>query len=119
LTERRTRTVTIWVRPHESDALLRHVIAHEIGHALDLGSMTSTDRQRYLSLRGRSGSSWFPASSRTTSDFASAAEDFAEVFALWRLGNRDFRSRFAPRPTAGQLRALDPLFQDLEGRMRS
>ena len=111
-----TKVVTIWVRATDTQNKLRITIAHEMGHVLDYTTLTEHDRGRYLSLRGRSGCTapWYPRNG--TSDFASPAGDFAEVYALYRAGGGDFRSTFAPQPNASQLSSLSAFLSDLEAR---
>ncbi len=119
LTTSDTRTVTIWARPSDSRQELRITIAHELGHVLDFTTLTRADQQRYLRLRGRGSfpvSRWYP--SNGTSDYASPAGDFAEVYALWTAGAGDFRSTFAPQPTSSQLQPIAQLFRELRARQR-
>ena len=108
------KVVTIWVRPTDSQAKLRIVLAHELGHVLDYTTLSKRGRVTYLALRQRGGSRapWYPANG--TTDFASPAGDFAEVYALYRAGGGDFRSTFAPQPNAAQLSALASFFAGLE-----
>ena len=110
------KVVTIWVRSTDTRGKLRITIAHEMGHVLDYTALTAHDKGRYLSLRGRSGSTaaWYPANG--TSDYASPAGDFAEVYALYLAGAGDFRSTFAPQPTSTQLSSLGQFFSDLQAR---
>jgi hypothetical protein len=110
------KVVTIWVRSADNQPRLRITIAHEMGHVLDYTTLTAHDKGRYLSLRGRSGSTarWYPGNG--TSDYASPAGDFAEVYALHLAGGGDFRSTFAPQPSSSQLGALCRFFADLEAR---
>lgn len=84
-------------------------LAHELGHAVDLTYGGPARRASYLSVRGLPASSarWPCA---TCPDFASGAGDFAEVFAVWLVVSRDFRSRLAGRPGPAQLASLAHLF---------
>ncbi len=111
-----TRTVTLWVRPSDSQSALRITLAHELGHVLDYTALTDRDRQDYRELRGRGRdrSAWYPANG--TQDYASPAGDFAEVYALWRGGSGDFRSTWAAQPDHAQLDRIVSLFRDLEAR---
>jgi hypothetical protein len=100
--------IDIYVRPDESVDMLAHVIAHEIGHAVDLTYGNDQRRQVWEELRGVSPRPWFTCS--MCEDFSTPAGDFAETFAYWQL--HDFsRSELAPAPTAAQLAQLTPLFQ--------
>ena len=111
-----TRQVTIWVRPTDTAARLQVTVAHEMGHVLDYTTLTDRDRARYLAMRGRSDcrDPWYPRNG--TSDYASPAGDFAEVYALWRGGRGDFRSTFAPQPS--DLGPFVRFFAELEARQR-
>jgi hypothetical protein len=117
LAETATKTVTVWVKRSDRQAALRITIAHELGHVLDYTRLTDADKQRYLALRNRSGSPlsrWYPANN--TSDYASAAGDFSEVYALWLAGRGDFRSTFAPEPGSAAMARIAAFFQDLHAR---
>lgn len=113
------QVVTIWVRKTDTVAKLRITEAHELGHVLDYTTLDPPGRQKYLSLRGRSDcrDAWYPANG--TTDFASPAGDFAEVYALYRGGAGDFRSTFAPQPTSAQLHEIASLFSQLEAKQDS
>lgn len=100
-------TIEIYVRPDESVDMLAHVIAHEIGHAVDLVYGNDQRRSVWLQLRGIGPRPWFTCS--MCQDFATPAGDFAETFAFWQV--HDFsRSQLAPAPTPAQLDQLDALF---------
>ncbi|MCA1711154.1 MAG: hypothetical protein LC789_05755 [Actinobacteria bacterium] len=89
----------------ESDALLRHVVAHEMGHAWDSLHMTSDLRAAYLDARGiPAGTPWFGCS--YCKDFATPAGDFAETYAQWQRGSSESRSSVAPAATPSQLAEL-------------
>lgn len=109
LTDPRTRTITVFVRPTQSEQSLRVTLAHEIGHALDLETGGSEQRARYLELRGLPADTpWFPCDG--CSDDASGAGDWAEVFAYWLAGAGDFRSRLAGPPDDEALTRITELF---------
>jgi hypothetical protein len=105
------RHVDLYVRScdRESDALLRHVLAHELGHAYDASRMTADLRAQYLAARGiPAGTPWMGCDRCT--DFATPAGDFAETYSLWMRGGGDSRSRMAPAPSAADLAALGAQF---------
>jgi hypothetical protein len=101
--------IEIYLRNGESQLMVAHVIAHEIGHAADVAYNTSERRQQWLKLRGASTSQpWFGCGS--CDDFSSPAGDYAETFSFWQVGpNADF-SHLAPPPSPDQLKQLIPLF---------
>jgi hypothetical protein len=93
----------------ESDGLLRHVVAHEMGHAWDSLHMTDALRADYLAARGiPAGTPWLGCNG--CQDFATPAGDFAETFAQWQRGTSDSRSRMAPPAQAAQLADLGARF---------
>lgn len=100
----RTRTITLYVKPGQSERVLRITLAHEIGHVVDYLTSTDASRAAYLRARGLAPQRWFPCTG--CSDYASPAGDFAEVFALWLAGPGDFRSRLAGPPPRAQLAQL-------------
>ncbi|HVM28551.1 MAG TPA: hypothetical protein VM433_12900, partial [Mycobacteriales bacterium] len=103
------RTITVFMRPGQSELSLRATLAHEIGHALDFVTGSEQQRSRYLELRGVDPRMpWFPCDG--CSDYASPAGDWAEVFALWLVGPGDFRSELAGEPDAATLREIARLF---------
>lgn len=103
------RLVQVYVSPRESDLVLAHSIAHELGHVLDYARASAERRASYLRIRGLpEGTRWFGCEG--CNDFATPAGDWAEVFAAWLAGPGDFRSRLAAPPTAAQLRELIALF---------
>lgn len=103
------RRIEIYVRPSEDETLLAHMIAHELGHAVDVTYNDDARRARWRDLRGIGAATpWFGCSRCT--DYATPAGDFAETFALWQVGPPEFRSQMAPPPTAEQFDQLRPLF---------
>jgi hypothetical protein len=110
LTDPATRTITVYVRPTQSDLSLRATIAHEIGHAVDIVTGSDAQRAAYLERRGLpADTEWFPCD--RCDDLESGAGDWAEVFAYWLVGPGDFRSRLAGPPSDEVLARLVPLFR--------
>ena len=107
LTHLRQRRIEMFVRScdAQSDGLLRHVMAHELGHAYDTTHMTGASRAAWMRARGiPAGSNWYGCSGCT--DFATPAGDFAEVYAQWARGASSNRSKLAGSPGPGELAAL-------------
>lgn len=105
------RRVDVFVRScaKESDGLLLHVIAHELGHVLDATRMTGELRTRWMELRGiPAGTPWFGCD--RCADFATPAGDFAETYAQWQRGASSNRSQLAPAPSRAQLAELARTF---------
>ena len=109
LTNPSRRLVEVYVKDSESDLVLAHTIAHELGHVVDAVHGTADRRASYLRLRGLDpGAAWFGCARCT--DYATPAGDWAEVFAAWLAGPGDFRSELAGAPSNAQLQQLAPLF---------
>lgn len=107
LTEPSEQLIEVYVRDcaTETDELLRHVVAHEIGHARDKTALTDDQRSAWLAVRGiPAGAAWQGCDGCT--DFATPAGDFAEVYAQWRRGATDNRSELAGAPGPAALEAL-------------
>ncbi len=101
------RRIEIYVRPDQSPAMVRHVIAHELGHAVDVTLNDGPDRRRWEEARGLSSAPWWPDSG--AADFRTGAGDFAESFAAWQVGPSGFRSELAPPPDGAQIQLLAEL----------
>lgn len=95
------RRIEIYVRDGDSAWFLARVLAHEIGHAVDLTLLDTQRRRRWEQARGfAETATWWPASG--VSDFASGAGDFAECFATWQVGSAS-RSEIAGPCSADHL----------------
>ncbi len=105
----RERRIEIFVPDGASEEFLAHVIAHELGHAVDVELNSPDDRLRWQEARGITGAAWWAASG--SSDFNSGAGDFAESFAAWLVGPDWFGSQLAGPPDIDQLALLAELAQ--------
>lgn len=101
------RHIDIYVRADQSDDLLAHVVAHEIGHAIDVALNDSDDRRRWEDQRRIGDAPWWP--DNRAADFATGAGDFAECFAAWQVGSAAFRSGIGTPPSAADLDLLQEL----------
>ncbi|MCU1693202.1 MAG: hypothetical protein JWM64_2293, partial [Frankiales bacterium] len=111
LTHMDSRVVEVFVRScsRQSDALLRHVVAHELGHAYDRAHLTPSLRAAWLRARGVPAGTRWEGCDRCT-DFATPAGDFAETYAQWRRGASDSRTQLARVPGPAALDRLAAAF---------
>lgn len=98
------KRIEVYVRDSQPEALLAHVIAHELGHAIDVTLNDGPDRRAWEEARGTGSSPWWPGNG--TTDFSTGAGDFAESFAAWQVGSGSFRSTLADPPTDAQIELL-------------
>jgi hypothetical protein len=100
LTYSQQRLIEIFVRPGDSPAGLAHVVAHELGHAVDLTLLSPLERDLWRQGRGQGpGTVWFP-SAPGQSDFATGAGDFAEAFAWLHGPGGQWSGELGPPPSA-------------------
>ena len=104
------KRIEIYVRKEQDPELLVHIVAHEIGHAVDVTMNDGPDRRRWQEARGIGSEPWWPG--EAASDFATGAGDFAEGFAFWQAGPEHFRSKIGPSPTEEQIALLAELTFD-------
>jgi hypothetical protein len=111
LTRTAERQIEIYVRPSMSTDALAHVVAHEIGHAVDLTHLDAEERGAFQMLRGRAASSrWWAADG--ASDFATGAGDWAESFAFMVTGGKGrWGSDLGPPPGLAQQAAMRELMK--------
>lgn len=98
------RHIEVFVRPGDDASSLARVLAHELGHAVDVTFNTGDDRREWLAQRKASSEDWWPAAGQA--DFSAGAGDFAEAFAYWQLRDTDVRSEISGVPTSGDLALL-------------
>lgn len=111
LTHLEERRIEVFVRAcgTQSDELLRHVMAHELGHAYDTTHLSAATRRAWMAARGiPAGTHWYGCSG--CADFATPAGDFAEVYAQWARGTSTNRSELAGDVPAAQLAQLAQQF---------
>lgn len=102
------RVVEVYVRDGDTPAVLAHVIAHELGHAVDVALLDDGGRARWAAARGhRPGTPWWVSAG--SNDFASGAGDFAEAFAWWQTPGGHWHSRLGPPPSPLQQGVLGEL----------
>ena len=98
------RRIEVYIRNDQSQDFIAHVIAHEIGHAVDVTLNSAEERKEWQRARGIEGAPWWPGDG--ASDFSTGAGDFAESFAAWQVGSSSFRSKLGPAPNAAQTKLL-------------
>ncbi len=101
LTFPRDRRIEVYVRAGDTPEALVRVLAHELGHAVDVADNDAADRARWRAARGAGPEvPWWPDG--TTYDFDTLAGDFAEAYATWLVGSESV-SRVGGPFTAEQL----------------
>lgn len=100
------RRIEVFVRPQDDEASLHRVIAHEVGHLVDVSANSQDDRDRWSAQRNIEGADWWPSEAQP--DFATGAGDFAEAFAVWETGIQS-RSTIAGQPDEADLALLAEL----------
>ena len=103
-------TIEMFVRDNDTPESLAGILAHEIGHAIDVTHFGDSERNQWRDARGIDDSQWWPDA--YASDFESGAGDFAESFAYWAVGDAS-SSQIAGTPTSGQLAILSQLVADI------
>lgn len=79
------KRIEIYIRDDDTITDLAHVIAHEIGHAIDVELSNGDLRREWLRSRGVAEDyPWWPGNG--LNDFSVGAGDFAECFAQWDIG---------------------------------
>jgi len=86
LTHHNRNHIEVFISPTMSNNELLNVIAHEMGHAVDLILTSYADRDAWYAARGIPPTTpWWPVG--IVADFATPAGDFAECFAYWAIGS--------------------------------
>jgi hypothetical protein len=102
--------IEIYVRPHQTPKTVAEVIAHELGHAIDITLFETDDRETWLAARGIDNAPWWPAAG-ARSDFESGAGDWAEGFAQWLLDDVT-QSELAGALSEDELSVVEELVYD-------
>ncbi|MGI9607806.1 MAG: hypothetical protein ACR2P0_16885 [Acidimicrobiales bacterium] len=96
-------SIEMYVRPGDSPEFVAGILAHELGHAIDVTHLDGDDRDAWLEARDRTDAQWWPDA--FASDFETGAGDFAEGFAYWALADEN-SSRLAGTPDQLQIDAM-------------
>ncbi len=100
--------IEVFVRPGDTAEGLAHVVAHEMGHAVDVSTLDDEDRAQWAAARGYGGrATWWVSSGG--SDFASGSGDFAESFAWWQAAGGQWFGDLAGPPNPAQVGLLAQL----------
>ncbi len=107
--------IQVYIRSSSTPTLIAHVIAHEVGHAVDVTYLDDDDRSGFSIMRGRSANAvWWAGDGAT--DFASGAGDWAESFSWWATGGvGQWRSDLGSPPDAVQQLAISGLVTERSG----
>jgi hypothetical protein len=108
-----TDRIDVYVSPDQSVADVAWIIAHELGHVVDYQYNDTVRRAEYLAMRGVGGvpadyQSWTGGGPGTTR--AAASEDYADVFAVYLMGNLNWTSNLAGAPSQGEAQAFSRFF---------
>lgn len=102
------RRIEVFVREQDDSDRIARVLAHELGHAIDVTLNDANDRHEWLIERQLSDDTqWWPGSGRP--DFETGAGDFAEVFAASQVGEEDFKSKLNPQIDQGDFELIGRL----------
>lgn len=104
------QAIEIFIRSDDTPQSIAAILAHEIGHAIDVTYLDSSDRDEWLRVRGIEDAPWW--ADAYASDFQSGAGDFAEAFATWSVGDPS-ASQIAGQPTREQLNTMRSFLNDV------
>lgn len=102
-----SRRIVVWMREAKSDGFMRHVMLHEIAHAVDVDRLPDAEEGQWMSRRGLSGP-WYDCPGGGCGDLATPAGDWAEAYG-WCHGSGVFESEIGRTPTDGDCRLLRSL----------
>jgi hypothetical protein len=103
-------TIELYVRNDDTAESLSGILAHEIGHAIDVTHFDDVMRRTWSETRNIEAAQWWPDA--YASDFETGAGDFAEAFAVWAVDDPS-SSRVAHQPTSSQIQVLQSLIADI------
>lgn len=86
------KRIELFHNDRSTDAFRLRVLAHEVGHLVDVELLTDTERTAWMNSR-LINIGWYPTLAGV-SDFETGAGDFAEAFAEIVMGDIDNRSEF-------------------------
>lgn len=104
------KSIELYVRDDDTASSLAGILAHELGHAVDVTHLDDGHRSEWLEIRSIEGAQWWPDA--YASDFETGAGDFAEAFAVWAVEDPS-SSRIAHQPTTSQIADLEALIAHL------
>lgn len=104
------KSIELFVRDNDTSESLAGILAHEIGHAIDVTHLNDAQREDWSETRSIESSQWWPDA--YASDFETGAGDFAESFAYWAVQDPS-SSKIAHTPTSSQLEALETLLEGI------
>jgi len=94
------KNIEMFVRSSDTPQSLAGILAHELGHAIDVTHFDDGERSQWLDARNIENTQWWPDA--YASDFQTGAGDFAEAFAYWAVQDPS-SSQVAGTPTGDQL----------------
>ena len=98
--------IEMFVRAGDTPQSLAGILAHELGHAIDVTHFNDGDRNDWRDARNIEDTQWWPDA--YASDFQTGAGDFAEAFAYWAVQDPS-SSQIAGTPTGDQLAVIEKL----------
>ncbi len=105
------RVIEVYVRDGDTPQQLAHVVAHELGHAVDVTHLSEVDRGTWRAARGFGPSTIWFAQGAGASDFATAAGDFAESFAWIHAPTGHWYGQLSAPPDLGESAVLAVISQ--------
>ncbi len=98
------KSIDMFVRDGDTPESLAGILAHELGHAIDVEYFGDGERNEWRNARGLGDAPWWPDA--YAGDFATGAGDFAEAFAYWAVGDNS-SSELGGNPTDEQIELIE------------